>query len=57
MGNVESDYYDQDFSRDKNEKTKYLAIKTITSGKESYDLFNYHATDSVNKGFTIKSPK
>lgn len=57
MGNIGSDYYEPDGGLDINEETKFLTIKTVSSGKESYDLFDYHATDPIGKSFTIKSSK
>ena len=57
MGNVGSDYYDQDPEILKGEENKFLSVKTMTAGNESLELFDYHSPNPIPKHFTIKSAK
>jgi hypothetical protein len=57
MGNVGSDYYDQDGQYEEPEESKFLSVKTVTSGKESLELFDYHCAEPVQKNFVVKSGK
>lgn len=57
MGNVGSDYYEPGDNYGQSEETKYLHVKTITSGRESYELFDYHCSDPIPKNYIVKSGK
>ena len=57
MGNVGSDYYEPEENASPQEEHKDLYIKTVTSGKESLDLFDYHWSEPACKTFRIKAGK
>ncbi|CAI2386508.1 unnamed protein product [Moneuplotes crassus] len=57
MGNIESDEYTYSNEFGYQDGPKYLSIKTMTAGKESLELFDYHCNNPISKDFTVKSAK